>query len=89
MMQQMRTSQRDESAQEGKDEYRAGEPIQPAPAEASVMGEIVDKGAGCKALDDNYLGKHLASTRVKHRSVDLAAHARFVATLKAIAPAQR
>lgn len=38
---------------------------------------------------DNYLGKDPASTQVKHRPVDPRAHARFAASLKAMAPEQR
>jgi hypothetical protein len=38
---------------------------------------------------DNYLGKHPASTQPKHRPVDLAAHDRFVATLKDTPPEKR
>jgi hypothetical protein len=38
---------------------------------------------------DNYLGKDPASTKIKHRPVDWAAHARFVAELKLIPPRDR
>jgi len=38
---------------------------------------------------DNYLGKDPASTRIKHRPVDWAAHARFAADLKLIPPRDR
>ena len=38
---------------------------------------------------DNYLGKDPASTRIKHRPVDWAAHARFAAELKVIPPRDR
>ena len=38
---------------------------------------------------DNYLGKDPASSTVKHRPVDLTAHATFIATLKTIPPDQR
>ncbi len=38
---------------------------------------------------DNHLGNFPASTRVKHRPVDLAAHARFVATLMALPSEER
>ena len=38
---------------------------------------------------DNYLGKYPASTKVKHRPVDLEAHARLVAKLRAIPPEKR
>ncbi len=38
---------------------------------------------------DNYLGKDPASTKVKHRLVDLAAHARFAAELRSVLPHQR
>ena len=38
---------------------------------------------------DNYLGKDPASTRIKHRPVDWAAHARFAADLKLILPRDR
>jgi hypothetical protein len=37
----------------------------------------------------NYLGRYAARTEPKHRPVDLAAHARFVAQLKGIAPEAR
>jgi len=37
----------------------------------------------------NCLGKDPASTRVKHRSVDPAAHAAFAAPIKAIPPEKR
>ena len=35
---------------------------------------------------DNYLGKDPASTRVRHRPVDGAAHAQFAAEIKSLAP---
>jgi hypothetical protein len=38
---------------------------------------------------DNFLGKDLASTRVRHRPVDPAAHAVFAAALKTIPPDKR
>ena len=38
---------------------------------------------------DNFLGKDPASTKVRHRPVDVAAHTRFAATLKHIAPIDR
>ena len=38
---------------------------------------------------DNYLGKDPASLEVRHRPVDLAAHAQFVARLKAVPPEKR
>lgn len=38
---------------------------------------------------DNYLGKDPASTTVRHRPVDAAAHAAFVARFRGIAPEQR
>ena len=38
---------------------------------------------------DNYLGHDPASTPVKHRPVDLAAHARFAAEIRIIPPAKR
>jgi uncharacterized protein len=38
---------------------------------------------------DNYLGKDPASTRVRHRPVDPAAHARFAAPIKALPPELR
>ena len=38
---------------------------------------------------DNYLGKDPASTRIKHRPVDWAAHARFAADLKLMPPRDR
>jgi hypothetical protein len=37
----------------------------------------------------NYLGKDPASTRIKHRPVDAAAHARFAAALRRIPPEGR
>ena len=38
---------------------------------------------------DNFLGKDLASTRVKHRPVDIAAHKSFAAAIRAIPPEKR
>jgi hypothetical protein len=38
---------------------------------------------------DNYLGKDPASTRVKHRPVDAAAHAKFAADVRRIPPDKR
>ena len=38
---------------------------------------------------DNCLGKYPASTKLKHRPVDPAAHAAFVAAIKAIPPEKR
>jgi hypothetical protein len=38
---------------------------------------------------DNYLGKNPASTAIKHRPVDRAAHAQLVGRLKRIPPHQR
>jgi hypothetical protein len=38
---------------------------------------------------ENYLGKYPASTKMKHRPVDLAAHAAFAAQMSRIAPAER
>ncbi len=38
---------------------------------------------------DNFLGHDPASSRMKHRPVDPAAHARFAATLKTIPPERR
>ena len=38
---------------------------------------------------DNYLGKDPASTKIKHRPVDWAAHAKFAADLKLIPPRDR
>jgi hypothetical protein len=38
---------------------------------------------------DNFLGKDPASTTVKHRPVDVAAHARFAEEIKAIPPNRR
>src|SRR5581483_5961592 len=38
---------------------------------------------------DNYLGKDPASTTVRHRPVDRAAHARFAAGIRSIAPENR
>jgi len=39
--------------------------------------------------NDNYLGKDAASTRVKHRPVDPAAHARFAVAVGAVPPHKR
>ena len=39
--------------------------------------------------DDNYLGKDPASSRVKHRPVDAAEHARFSAEISYLPPHQR
>jgi uncharacterized protein len=39
--------------------------------------------------NDNYLGKDPASTRVRHRPVDAAAHAKFAAAIKGLAPEKR
>ena len=38
---------------------------------------------------DNFLGKDLASTRVRHRPVNPAEHARFAAAIKALPPHER
>jgi hypothetical protein len=38
---------------------------------------------------DNYLGKDPASTKIKHRPVDGAAHARFALAIKGIPPYER
>src|SRR5512138_2526805 len=38
--------------------------------------------------NDNYLGKDPASTKVRHRPVDLGSHARFVARLRDVPPEQ-
>jgi hypothetical protein len=38
---------------------------------------------------DNFLGKDPASTRVKHRPVDLAAHAKFASAISALEPQRR
>ena len=38
---------------------------------------------------DNYLGKYPASTKQKHRPVDPAQHAKFLAALKDIPPEKR
>ena len=38
---------------------------------------------------DNYLGKHPASTTVRHRPVDAEAHARFAEMIRRIAPEKR
>lgn len=38
---------------------------------------------------DNYLGKDPGSTRVKHRPVDVAAHAAFVAEMRGLPPEGR
>jgi uncharacterized protein len=39
--------------------------------------------------DDNYLGKNPASTKIKHRPVDLEAHGQFAAAIKTIPPEDR
>jgi len=39
--------------------------------------------------NDNFLGKDPAGTRVKHRPVDAATHARFAAALRTIRPQDR
>ena len=39
--------------------------------------------------DDNYLGQDPASTKVRHRPVDLTFHAKFVARIKSIPPEKR
>jgi hypothetical protein len=39
--------------------------------------------------DDNFLGKDPASTKIRHRPVDPAAHARFSAPLRGIPPEKR
>ena len=38
---------------------------------------------------DNWTGRHPASTTIKHRPVDLAAHDAFVAELRTLAPEHR
>ena len=38
---------------------------------------------------DNYLGKDPASTVIKHRPVDVAAHAKFLSEIKKIPPEER
>ena len=38
---------------------------------------------------DNFLGKYPAGTKVRHRPVDVGAHARFVAEMAPIPPARR
>jgi uncharacterized protein len=38
---------------------------------------------------DNFLGNDPASTRVMHRPVDLAAHAKFAAAIRSIPPEER
>ena len=38
---------------------------------------------------DNYLGKDPASTKMKHRPVDAAAHAQFTAPIRALRPEKR
>lgn len=38
---------------------------------------------------NNYLGKHPASSNVKHRPVDVQAHALFAAAIKNLAPEER
>lgn len=39
--------------------------------------------------NDNYLGKDPASTVIKHRPVDLAAHVKFVSKINKIPPEER
>jgi hypothetical protein len=39
--------------------------------------------------NDNFLGKDPAGTKVRHRPVDLAAHARFAASIRTIPPERR
>lgn len=39
--------------------------------------------------NSNYLGKDPASTKVRHRSVDLVAHAKFAAEIREIPPERR
>ena len=39
--------------------------------------------------DNNYLGANPASTTIKHRPVDLKAHARFATVIKTIPPEER
>jgi uncharacterized protein len=39
--------------------------------------------------EGNFLGKDLASTKVKHRPVDLVVHTRFTAKIKMIRPEER
>lgn len=39
--------------------------------------------------DNNYLGADPASTKVRHRPVDVAAHSAFAATLRTVPPAER
>ena len=38
---------------------------------------------------DNYLGKYPAGTKVRHRPIDAAAHAKFAAAIKSIPPNAR
>ncbi|MGH6689779.1 MAG: DUF1272 domain-containing protein [Gemmatimonadales bacterium] len=38
---------------------------------------------------DHYLGKHPASTKIRHRPIDPAAHAVFAAPIRAIPPERR
>ena len=38
---------------------------------------------------DNYLGKDPASSMIRHRPVDAAAHAQFAAAIKTVAPQKR
>jgi uncharacterized protein len=38
---------------------------------------------------ENYLGKYAASTKVKHRPVEVSAHTRFAEAIKTIAPERR
>lgn len=38
---------------------------------------------------DNFLGRYPASTKNRHRPVDLAAHAAFVASIKTVPPHKR
>jgi hypothetical protein len=39
--------------------------------------------------NDDYLGKYPASTKVRHRPVDVTAHATFVATVGVLSPERR
>lgn len=38
---------------------------------------------------DNYLGRHPASSAIRHRPVDPAAHAQFAAAIRSVPPEQR
>ncbi len=65
----------------------------------SVLGNVCPNGGGGFAprpirpsknwKGENFLGKNPASTKVKHRPVDPAAHTRFGAAIRKIPPEKR